>query len=244
MTTQPPTGDRHSELRPQRQSNAQRCQRSSAQRTQRRTGLSDFCRDVVTAPMDLDRLLRPDFPQRAEPPAPRDRIPSSAPGAISGLPETPSRPPGSWRRLSRARRIDPADYVPKEVVPDEILTRQNADRGRPHPIPNRPPPEPASDTDPLEDVHTWDVRDRLRECGTCGGLFLANRYNHRFCSRRCAWQSRLHIGVCPVCGVEFIAERPEQVCCSIGCGAASRRSDEYYRVCARCGDPFRHRRRA
>jgi len=222
--------------------------------------LPGVCRDILTAPIALDRLLRPDFPAaRKAPHGGPDRVEDeydpveeelrsieAEPRSIEEEPDLELFPGvsggagrGRWGDLSRIRRIPPGEYRPKEVVPDEILTRQNADRGRPHPLKDRPAPQPDEDDPRQGNTRVWQLRDRLRECALCGSLFIPNRFNHRFCSRQCAWRSRVHVRVCPACGVEFIAERPEQVWCSVTCGASSRRTTEYDHVCVRCGTPYR-----
>jgi len=236
-------------------------------RRHERPHLPEICRDILTAPMVLDRLLRPDFPAPGDMP---DEPFADAEETCADAEETcadaevelesieavvasagadfdwrepvttsPRAERGRWGDVSRIRRIPLSEYRPKEVVPDEILTRRNADRGRPHPIPDRPAPEPDTEGEGRAPGRVWELRDRLRECAMCGGLFIPNRFNHRFCSRWCAWKSRIHVCVCPACGVEFIAERPEQVWCSVACGASSRRTTEYDHICARCGNPYR-----
>jgi len=215
--------------------------------------LPEVCRDILTVPMALDRLLRPDFPARGEmldePCADAEAEPDSIEAVLSSAEadfewkepasDSAGAGRGRWGDLSRIRRIPLADYRPREVVPDEVLTRQNADRGRPHPIRDRPAPEPDTEDEPRGPGRVWELRDRLRECAMCGGLFIPSRFNHRFCSRWCALKSRVHVCVCPACGVEFVAERPEQVWCSVACGASSRRTTEYDHICARCGNPYR-----
>jgi len=186
----------------------------------------------------LDRLLKPDFPVRG-----RRVLRRRSKCAEVGDPKG-ERPPSRWAHLSEVVHLDPETYVPQEVVPDEVLTRMYADRGRPRPIPDRPAPEPeTNEEDFFNDPGTWEFREELRECPTCGQPFLANAHNHRYCSEACAQEGRSITRICPECGEEFFTERREQVYCSLACSGRAKRNPENDRRCLECGGIFHATRR-
>jgi len=193
------------------------------------TGRNHPRREESPQAIPLDRLLKPDFPVRARGSS-RDRHEATVEqleGAVG------------WGRVSEVIRLDPETYVPQEVIPDEVLTRRYADRGRPHPIPNRPPPEPDMDEEGFfNDPGTWEFREELRECENCGEPFLANAHNHCYCSPECAREGRSFARVCLACGEEFETERPEQIYCSIQCSGRAKRNPANDRLCRECGGPF------
>lgn len=197
------------------------------------TGASEPTKGRPHSVVPLDQLLKPDFPARRRGLARRGdlRLPNEADNGPYVIP--------SWSRLSDPVHLDAETYVPQELIPDEVLTRLYADRGRPHSILNRPPPEPDPDEeDFLGDPTTWEFREELRECETCGEPFLANAHNHRYCSPYCAHQGRSFTRICLECGQEFETDRPEQMYCSLQCSGRAKRNPANDRLCRECGGPF------
>lgn len=179
---------------------------------------------IAMSSLSLDDLLKP------------DKIPDDV---------DEIQPTDYWRVASRIRHINPVTFIPREVVSDEVLTRRNADAGRPHPILDRPDPEPDSDDEDLfNDPGTWQFRQELRECEMCGEPFLANAHNHRFCSPDCSFKGRIHVRACPICGKVFASERNGQVFCSVACAGYAKRNPDNDRLCHECGEPFRATRKA
>ena len=133
--------------------------------------------------------------------------------------------PISWQRASVPIHLDPETYVPMEYVPDEIRTRLNADRNRPHDIPGRPDPMPDPDTiDFVNDPAFWEFAEEVRLCDQCSEPFLAHSHNHRYCSVGCQNLSVSRVGLCGTCGKEFTSRFASQRFCSRECYNTDRRS--------------------
>ncbi len=149
-----------------------------------------------------------------------------------------------WLRASTPTHLDPETYVPCEIVPDEIVTRRNADRCRPHPIPGRPDPTPEIDEESFfSDPGTWEFAEELRICEGCGEPFLARSHNHRCCSPDCHATTVSVERVCAACGKRFLTQRTSQRFCGQGCAGAARRNPENDRSCEWCGEPYHATRR-
>ena len=143
-----------------------------------------------------------------------------------------------WQRASEVIHLNPATYVSQEIVPDELLTREYADRGRPHLISNRPAPLPDDDEDFLSDPCVWEFREEVRVCDDCGDVFLAHVHNHRYCSKSCQSRAAGSSHICSQCGREFHTQRQRQVYCSLVCAGIAKRNPANDRLCAQCGAPF------
>ena len=145
-----------------------------------------------------------------------------------------------WLRVSAPVWLDPETYVPQDAVPDEVITRRNADRGRPRPIPDRPSPVPEMDGEEIaNDPALWTFRAEVRECAWCGAPFAARTANHRHCSVRCAARAEIVIRTCAACGKPFLTRHPEQQTCSTACNGTVRRNPANERRCRLCGRLYR-----
>lgn len=147
--------------------------------------------------------------------------------------------PEAWARASEAVHLDPETYVPAEVVLDEVATRINANRGRPHPIPDRPLPTLDLGEDPANDPGYWEFREELRECAWCGEPFFAQAHNHAYCSEPCARRGTSYVRTCVHCGMRFLTNRFDQIYCSITCTGLAKRRATNDRSCRQCGGGFR-----
>ena len=164
------------------------------------------------------------------------------PAAVESALEVDNNPDsveGFWQRASEVVQIDSGTYVPQEFMPDEILTRMNADRGRPWPIIGRPAPVPEVVDDLLSDPALWQFREEIRVCGHCGEAFGAHTHNQRYCSQRCRRQSSHILCTCTQCGREFRTNRRRQQYCSLSCAGVANRSAANSRQCGQCGRNFR-----
>lgn len=146
-----------------------------------------------------------------------------------------------WDRVSRIIHLDPKTYVAQPLPePDEVRTRRNADRCRPHgPIPGRPDPVPEIEDDFLSDPAFWRFEKELRVCDECGEPFLAGTHNRRYCSEACRKTDYSVQKTCERCGREFQSMKAEQRFCGRSCAAESRKNPANDRACEWCGERYR-----